>query len=65
VNATSIGFFPDVNASPDVDYDSIAGKMIVCDAVPNPPHTPFLQEAEKRGARTLNGQGMVVYQGGR
>jgi shikimate dehydrogenase len=63
VNATSIGFFPDINARPDIDYDSITGKMTVCDVVPNPPHTPFLQEAQKRGARTLSGQGMVVYQG--
>jgi shikimate dehydrogenase len=63
VNATSIGFFPDIAARPDIDYDAIKGKMTVCDVVPNPPHTPFLREAEKRGAKTLSGQGMVVYQG--
>jgi shikimate dehydrogenase len=37
--------------------------MIVCDVIPNPPHTPFLKEAEARGARTLDGLGMLVYQG--
>lgn len=63
VNATSIGFFPDVNAKPDVDYETITDRMVVCDVIPNPPHTPFLKEAEKRGAKTLDGQGMVVYQG--
>jgi len=63
VNATSIGFFPDVSAKPDIEYDSITGDMIVCDVVPNPPYTPFLKEAKKRGARIVNGQGMVVYQG--
>jgi len=63
VNATSIGFFPDVTAKPDVEYDSITSRMIVCDVVPNPPHTPFLKEAQKRDAKTLDGQGMVVYQG--
>lgn len=63
VNATSIGFFPDVSAKPDIEYDSITGDMIVCDVVPNPPYTPFLKEAKKRGAQTVNGQGMVVYQG--
>jgi shikimate dehydrogenase len=28
----------------------------------NPPSTPFLEEAAKRGAKTFNGHGMVVYQ---
>ena len=37
--------------------------MIVCDVIPNPPHTPFLEEAESRGATTLDGLGMLVYQG--
>jgi shikimate 5-dehydrogenase len=41
VNATSIGFFPGVADKPDVDYHSITEKMIVCDVVPDPPHTPF------------------------
>jgi shikimate dehydrogenase len=31
--------------------------------IPNPPQTPFLQEAEARGATTLDGLGMLVYQG--
>jgi len=63
VNATSIGFSPDVNARPDLAFDTITENMIVCDVVPNPPQTPFLKEARKRGARTLDGQGMIVYQG--
>jgi shikimate dehydrogenase len=63
VNATSIGFFPDITARPGIDCDTIEGKMSVCDVVPNPPRTPFLREAEKRGAKTLSGQGMVVHRG--
>jgi len=35
----------------------------VCDVIPNPPKTPFLAEANARGARTLDGLGMLVYQG--
>jgi shikimate dehydrogenase len=31
--------------------------------IPNPPDTPFLKEAEARGATTLDGLGMLVYQG--
>jgi len=63
VNSTSIGLFPNVNDRPDIDYDTIMPNMTVCDVIPNPPHTPFLKEAEARGAHTLDGLGMVVYQG--
>ncbi len=63
VNSTSIGLYPNVDDRPDIDYDSIASSMVVCDVIPNPPHTPFLQEAEKRGAKTLDGLGMLVGQG--
>ena len=37
--------------------------MVVCDVIPNPPRTPFLVAAERRGADTLDGLGMLVYQG--
>jgi shikimate dehydrogenase len=63
VNATSIGLFPHVDEKPDIAYDSITDAMIVCDVIPNPPDTPLLKEAEARGARTLDGLGMLVYQG--
>jgi shikimate dehydrogenase len=63
VNATSIGLYPNVTAKPDLDYNTITASMIVCDVIPNPPHTPFLKEAEACGARTLDGLGMLVYQG--
>jgi shikimate dehydrogenase len=63
VNATSIGLFPDTDIMPNIDYDSITDSMIVCDVIPNPPRTAFLQEAEAHGATTLDGLGMLVYQG--
>jgi len=63
VNATSIGLFPNVNEKPDIAYDTITKEMTVCDVIPNPPHTPFLKEAESRGAKRLDGLGMLVYQG--
>jgi shikimate dehydrogenase len=63
VNATSIGLYPDVAAKPEITYDAITAQMVVCDVIPNPPRTPFLEEAERRGARTLDGLGMLVYQG--
>ncbi len=62
-NATSIGLYPNVDEQPDIDYATITPNMVVCDVIPNPPQTPFLRQAAARGARTLDGLGMLVYQG--
>jgi shikimate dehydrogenase len=37
--------------------------MVVSDVIFNDPNSLFLQEAEKRGAKTINGLGMLVNQG--
>ena len=62
VNATSIGLFPS-REKPDIDYAAITPGMVVSDVIPNPPDTPFLQAARENGARTLDGLGMLVWQG--
>ena len=61
INSTSIGM-AGIGDLQDIDYDSINDTMLVADVIINPPSTPFLEEAAKRGAHTLNGHGMVVYQ---
>ena len=48
---------------PDIDYDSVTSEMVVQDIIPNPADTPFLKKAREKGARTLDGQSMLVYQG--
>lgn len=63
VNATSIGLFPDIEALPDIDYRTIRSGLVVCDVIPNPPRTAFLKMAEARGAKTIDGLGMLVNQG--
>ncbi len=63
INATSIGLYPDVDAVPEVDFTTITPGMVVCDVIPNPPNTPFLRQAAERGAKTIDGLGMLVYQG--
>lgn len=63
VNATNIGLYPRMNDKPGVNMDSIKPDMLVCDVVPNPPRTRFLIEATAKGAKTLDGLGMLVYQG--
>jgi shikimate dehydrogenase len=62
VNATSIGLFPNVHEKPDIAYASIRPGMVVCDVI-HTPLTPFLKEAQDRGAKIVDGLGMLVYQG--
>lgn len=63
INATSIGLLPDIDRKPDIDYASVNNHMTVCDVIFNPIDPLFLQEARKRGAKTINGIGMLVHQG--
>ena len=63
VNATSIALFPNVNDRVALDASTLHPGMLVCDVIPNPPDTPFLKEARAAGATTLDGLGMLVYQG--
>ena len=62
-NATSVGLYPDVDQKPNINYDSITSGMVVTDVIFNDPNSLFLQEAGKRGAKTINGLGMLVNQG--
>lgn len=62
-NATSVGLFPNTDQKPDINYDTVKSDMVVTDVIFNDPHSLFLQEAEKRGAKTINGLGMLVNQG--
>jgi shikimate dehydrogenase len=63
VNATSIALAPKVDEQVPVDYGTLGAHLLVCDVIPNPPDTPFLRHAREAGATTLDGLGMLVYQG--
>ncbi|MFA4836573.1 MAG: shikimate dehydrogenase [Dehalococcoidia bacterium] len=64
INCTPIGMkhSPNESRSP-VAPELISPKSLVYDVVYNPIKTPLLKDAEKRGARTLGGLSMLVYQG--
>jgi shikimate dehydrogenase len=62
INATSIGLPPKAAEKLDIEYETIAPGMVVCDVIPAPT-TPFLEEAKEYEAKTLDGLGMLVYQG--
>ena len=53
VNTTSIGLYPDVDAKPDIVFDTIKEHMIVCDVIPNHPHTQLLKELAEKVAEEL------------
>lgn len=69
INTTSAGMRPQLDALP-IDsiseinnLDFIHEGMSVVDMIYNPAETRFLYEARMRGAKTLNGLDMLIYQG--
>ena len=64
INCTPLGTAgtPEEHSSP-VPAGTIHPQMLVCDLVYRPSVTPLLRDAEARGARTLGGLPMLVYQG--
>lgn len=62
IQTTSIGMDPDKDTSP-LSLKGISPSAFVSDIIYNPEETMFLKEAAKRGAKTQNGLGMLVYQG--
>jgi len=62
VNTTPLGMHPDPDAAPDIIYEGIGKNHLLFDLIYNPEKTKFLAKGERRGARILNGQKMLVYQ---
>jgi shikimate dehydrogenase len=62
VNATPVGMLPNVDETP-VDGRLLRPELFVFDSVYNPLKTRLSKEAEERGAETLSGVDMLVYQG--
>jgi shikimate dehydrogenase len=60
VQTTSVG----LHGEPyPLSVAGISDQALVVDIIFNPRETAFLQEARKQGCRTLNGLGMLLYQG--
>ncbi len=63
VNATSIGIAPQVDNTPLPDEKLFHPDLLVYDLIYHPAKTLFLRQAEKAGAKIINGLLMLVYQG--
>jgi 3-dehydroquinate dehydratase/shikimate dehydrogenase len=61
INCTSIGMYPDVDATP-VPAEQLKADMTIFDTVYNPAETLLLKQAAKAGARTVSGVEMFIRQ---
>lgn len=62
VQATSVGLYPDVDAIPNIDLDSITKDMFVQDVIPNPTESALVKEMRRRGIPCATGAGMLINQ---
>jgi shikimate dehydrogenase len=62
VNATSLGLGAD-DPPPELPLAGLGPGQVVCDLVYRPGGTPWLAAAGARGARTVDGLGMLLHQG--
>ncbi|HPC99853.1 MAG TPA: shikimate dehydrogenase [Acetivibrio sp.] len=63
INTTSAGMYPEVGNTPIKAKKCFNKNQIVYDVIYNPVKTKFLMDAEKAGAKVINGLGMLFYQG--
>lgn len=62
VNATSVGMWPQTNATP-YEFQGSASGCTAVDLIYNPLNTRFLQLARAAGAATVDGLDMLIFQG--
>jgi shikimate dehydrogenase len=63
INTTSLGMPPQVDKTPLSNKKLFHPNLLVYDLIYQPTKTLFLREAEKAGAKIINGLPMLVYQG--
>ncbi|MEJ7913357.1 MAG: shikimate dehydrogenase, partial [Chitinophagaceae bacterium] len=62
INTTPVGMYPNIDECPAIPYELLTPDHLMFDLVYNPEKPRFLEEAEKRGAKTCNGYEMLVLQ---
>lgn len=62
VQATSLGMPPHQDEAAPIPWQAVGPDQSVVDLIYNPWTTPFLRQAQARGALTLNGWPMLVHQ---
>ncbi|RAJ13040.1 shikimate dehydrogenase [Olleya aquimaris] len=62
INCSPVGTFPKVEEAPNIPYQGITDKHILFDLIYNPSETRFLKHGQSKGAVTINGYNMLVFQ---
>lgn len=62
VNTTPVGMFPDVYASPNLNYELLTPEHILFDLVYNPELSMFLRKGQERGCTVISGLKMLHLQ---
>lgn len=65
INSTSVGMHPHEGVSPLADACVLHADMLVADIVYKPQKTRLMEQAEAAGAKSINGLGMLAWQGAR
>lgn len=63
VDTTPVGMAPNMEVEPVIPAEVLHSNLLVVDLVYNPAETTLLKAAKRAGAETLNGLGMLLYQG--
>lgn len=63
INTTSAGMSPQLDKCPTDDFSFADKNTFFADMIYNPDETIFLKKAKAIGAKTMNGLGMLIYQG--
>lgn len=63
INTTTIGMYPDVDATPLFSANELTGISFVYDIIYNPLKTTLLKQAEQAGCKIANGLEMLIQQG--
>lgn len=62
-NATIVGMKPDLHEETLIPKEWLRKDLVVADIVYNPEVTRMLKEAGKAGCQTIEGKGMMLWQG--
>ncbi|MFW6381651.1 MAG: shikimate dehydrogenase, partial [Bacillota bacterium] len=63
IDTTPVGMSPEVEVPPVIEENYLHSNLLVVDLVYNPAETSLLKAACRSGAQTMNGMGMLLYQG--
>ena len=62
INTTPLGMYPNVEASPDIDYNHLSNNHYLYDLVYNPEITSFLKKGFEMDSHIKSGGDMLVFQ---